>query len=164
MAYALMLAMLGSQTMSELERYQSFEPRNLPGASLVRADHSTAQLYRWAVGELVKCPAVYSLPNISSLYFWTNQSPPTGVLNNDTLGLLSFEQQQRVIKDLEPHKELCILLFPKLMDFFDRGQLVTRPPLLEYVKDNFIEVESNGPFRLLHRRESNREPAKPKSN
>ena len=152
MAYTLMLAMLGSQTMWELELYRSLEPLDLPGASLLRADHKTAQLYRWAVGELVKCPAFYSLPNLSSLYFWTNQIPPTGTLNNDILSLLSFEEQQQLITDLEPHKELCILMFPKLLDFFDRGQLATKPPLLEYIKENFIEVESNGPFQLLHRK------------
>jgi hypothetical protein len=152
MAYMLTLAMLGSQTVFEFERYQSLEPLNLPGASLLRADHRTADLYRWAAGELNKCAAFYSLPNLSSLYFWTNQMPPTGILNNDTLGLISLELQRRVIADLKSHKELCILTYPRLMQFFDRGQLVTKPPLLGYVNDNFIQIESNGPFQLLRRK------------
>jgi hypothetical protein len=55
MAYMLMLAMLCSQTMSEFERYQSLEPLNLPGASLLRADHRTTELYRWAVADFIRC-------------------------------------------------------------------------------------------------------------
>ena len=50
MVYILMLAMLGSQTMSQFERYQSLEPLNLPGSSLLRTDLRTAELIggRWA--------------------------------------------------------------------------------------------------------------------
>ena len=152
MAYALMLAMLASQTVSKLRVYQSMEPLNLPGASLVRADHGSAQLLRWVVGELVKCPAFYSLPSLPSLYFWTNQRAPTGMISNNTLGLLSSEQQRHAISDLERHDELCILTIPALLGYFDRGQLATRPPLLQYVEKNFTEVESNGPFHVLHRK------------
>jgi hypothetical protein len=43
-------------------------------------------------------------------------------------------------------------MYPNLLEFFDRGQLITKPPLLRYVNDNFIEFESNGPFQLLHRK------------
>ena len=75
-AYALMTTMLGSQTVSELKRYRGLEPVKLPGALLLRADHRTVQLYHWAVGELGRCPAFYSLPNISTTV-WTNQQPPT---------------------------------------------------------------------------------------
>jgi len=157
MAYTLMLAMLASQTVSKLRLYHSMEPLNLPGTSLVRTDHGDAQLLRWVVGELVKCSAFYSLPGVPSLYFWTDQSAPTGMISNNTLGLLSSEQQRDVISDLERHNELCILTIPGLLGWYDRGQLATRPPLLQYVKSNFIEVESNGPFHVLHRNSADKE-------
>lgn len=149
--YLLMLAMLGSQTLSELQRYQSRESLNLPGTSLVRADHNTAQAYRWLVRELVKCPAFYSIPSLPSLYLWTYQRAPTGMISNNTFGLLTYEQQRHAISDLERHSELCIVMFPKLLDYFNRGQLATRPPLLQYVEKNFTEVESNGLFHVLYR-------------
>ena len=151
-AYALMLVMLGSQTASEVRRYQSLESLNLPGAYLVRIDHDDAQLLRGVVAELVTCPAFYSLPNLPSLYFWTNQRAPTGMISNNTLGLLSPDQQWQTIADLERHAELCILTIPALLRYFDRGQLATRPPLLRYIEENFVEKQSNGPFHLLRRK------------
>ena len=151
MAGTLMLGMLGAQTVTELRRYQSLEPFDFPGTSFIRADGDSAQIYRWAVGELAKCPAFYSLPNLPSLYFWTEQSAPTGIINNNTLGLLSAEQQRQVISDLDRHDRLCILMFPAFLKIFDRGQLATRPPLVKYIEENFNEVASKGPFRILHR-------------
>jgi hypothetical protein len=151
MAYALMLVMLGSQMVSELRGYQSLESLNLRGASLVRTDHDSAQLLRWVVGELVKCPAFYSLPSLPSLYFWTNQKSPTGIISNNTLGVLSSEQQRHAVSDLERYNELCILTIPALLEDFDRGQLRASPPLLQYIDENFIEVTSWGPFHVLRR-------------
>jgi hypothetical protein len=150
-AYAVMVAMLASQTVSKLRVYYSMEPLNLPGTSLARADQSSAQLLRWVVSEMVKCPAFYSLPNLPSLYFWTGQRAPTGMISNDPLGLLSSEQQRQTIADLERHAKLCIVTIPVLLGYYDRGQLATRPPLLQYVEKNFTEVESNGPFHVLQR-------------
>jgi hypothetical protein len=151
LAYTLVLVMLGAQTVSELRRYQSLEPLNLRGASLVRTDHRTAQLLRWVVGELVKCPAFYSLPSMPSLYFWIDQRAPTGMISNNALGLLSLEQQRHAVSDLEQHNGLCILTIPALLEYFDRGQLRARSPLLQYVEENFTEVASKGPFHVLHR-------------
>ena len=44
--------------------------------------------------------------------------------------------------DLEQHDELSILTIPTLFKYFDRGQLRTRPPLLQYIEENFTEVAS----------------------
>jgi hypothetical protein len=151
MAYALMLVMLGSQTLAKFREYQSLEPLNLRGASLVRTDHESAQLLRWVVGELDKCPAFYSLPSLPSLYFWSGQRAPTGIISNNTFGLLSSEQQRHAIADLDRYSELCVLTIPALLEYFDRGQLRVRPPLLRYVEENFTEVASKGPFHVLHR-------------
>ena len=154
-AYALMLAMLGSQTVSKFREYRSLEPLDLRGASLVRVDHGSAQLLRWVVGELVQCTTFYSLPSLPSLYFWTDQKSPTGMISNNTFGILSYEQQRHAVADLERYNELCILMFPSLLKYFDRGQLSASPPLLQYVEKNFTEVESNGPFHVLHRNRMN---------
>src|SRR5262245_56788139 len=129
-----MMVMLVSQTVSVLRLYRTLEPLNLAGTSLVRTDHDSAQLLRWVVSKLSKCPAFYTLPNVPSLYFWTDQIPPTGVITTVTLNLISSEQQRNVISDLERHDELCILTIPALLSFYDSGQLATSPPLLEYIK------------------------------
>ena len=73
------------------------------------------------------------------------------MISNNTFGLLSPEQQRHAVSDLDSYGELCILTFPLLLDVFDRGQLAIGPPLLQYVKKNFTEVKSNGPFHVLNR-------------
>ena len=73
-------------------------------------------------------------------------------MSNNTLVLLSFDRQRRAIFELEQNSQLCILTIPTLLRIFDRGQLATRPPLIKYVEENFVEAGSNGPFRLLRRK------------
>jgi len=151
-AYPFMLMMLGSQIVAEYRRYSSLEPINLPGASLIRSDSYTIQLYHWATHEFKKCRAFYMVPSLPSFYFWAGQRTPTPIMSNNTLGLLSFDQQRRAITELEQNSQLCILIIPALLRYFDRGHLVARPPLLQYVEENFVEAGSNGPFRLLRRK------------
>ena len=79
------------------------------------------------------------------------------MISNDPLGLLSSEQQRQTIADLERHAKLCILTSPVLLGYYDRSQLATRPPLLQYVEKNFTEVESNGPFHVLQRNGADQE-------
>jgi hypothetical protein len=154
LAYGLMLTMLGSQTVAEWRQYSSLEPLDLPGSSLIRTDRSTIQLHHWVIGELRKCPAFYLLPSLPSFYFWAEQRTPSGIMNNNTFGLLSSDQQRHAIADLEQNAQLCILTIPYLLQKYDRGQLATRPPLLQYVEETFIQTQSMGPFRLLRRKGS----------
>ncbi len=149
--FALPLAMMSSQTVWALQYYRSLEPADFRGTSLVRTDKGSSELLHWAVSELSRCPAFFSLPSVSSLYFWADQRPPTGMLSNNTLALLSHEQQRQVISDLERQPELCVLKAPALLKYFDRGQVATKPPLLQYIDENFITVASRGPFQILRR-------------
>jgi hypothetical protein len=154
LAYGLMVAMLGSPTVSTFHQYWWMEPLDLPGTSLIRADRYTIELHHWVVGELRKCPAFYLLPSLPSFYFWAEQGTPTGIMNNNAFGLLSSDQQLHAMADLDQNPQLCILTIPYLLQRYDRGQLATRPPLLRYVEDNFIKTGSNGPFHLFRRKDS----------
>jgi hypothetical protein len=144
-------AILVVQTASNFTVRRDLEPLGLPGSSLLRTDPLQASDYRWAVGKLAKCQAFYMFPGLSSFYFWTNQNAPTGLNTNNPLGLLSEAQQAMVVSDLDKYKELCVLYIPALLLAFDRGQIANNPPLLHYIKENFVEVESQGIFHLLHR-------------
>jgi len=146
MAYTLMLAMLGIQTVPLLRHYQSLEALNLRGASLVRTDHESAQLLRWVVGEVDKCPAFYSLPSLPSLYFWSGQRAPTGMISNNTFGLLSPEQQRHAIADLDRYNELCILTIPALLEFFDRVSYVPDPRSYSTSRGISPRLHQRGPF------------------
>lgn len=150
--YVLIAAMLISQTARSVIHYRSLVPLALPGATLVRAKAEVVEDFHWAVDRLSRCKASYSVPGQLSLYFWTNQRAPTGLNNNNMLALLNDAKQRQVVSDLEEQRDLCILTFPKLQEFFDRGQMAARPPIVRYIDENFIETESNGTFHVLRRR------------
>ncbi len=139
------------QTAANFAHRRDLEPLGLPGSSLLRADPLQASDYRWAVGKLAKCQAFYTFPGLSSFYFWTNQKAPTGLNTNNPLGLLSEAQQATVVSELDKYKGLCVLYVPELLQAFDRGQIVNNPPLLHYIRENFVEVEARGIFHLLRR-------------
>lgn len=151
-AYAVFAAMLMSQTTRSIVHYRSLVPIALPGAALVRAKAEIVDDFHWAVAKLSRCKASYTVPGQLSLYFWTNQRPPTGLNNNNMLALLNDTKQRQVVSELEEQPDLCILTHPKLQEFFDRGQMAARPPIVRYIEENFIESESNGTFHLLRRR------------
>lgn len=152
----LLLFILAVQTASNFAHRRDLEPLGLPGSSLLRADPQQASDYRWAVGKLAKCQAFYMFPGLSSFYFWTDQKAPTGLNTNNPLGLLSEAQQVTVVSDLDKYKDLCVLYVPELLQAFDRGQIVNNPPLLRYIRENFIEVEAQGIFHLLRRTNTRR--------
>ena len=149
-------AILAIQTVANFAHRRELEPLGLPGSSLIRADPEQASDYRWAVGKLAECQAFYTFPGLLSFYFWTNQKAPTGLNINISLGLLSEAQQATVVSDLEKYNDLCILYDPELLLAIDRGQIVNNPPLLRYIRENFIEVEVHGTLRLLRRTNTRR--------
>ena len=149
-------AILAIQTVANFAHRRELEPLGLPGSSLIRADPEQASDYRWAVGKLAECQAFYTFPGLLSFYFWTNQKAPTGLNINISLGLLSEAQQATVVSDLEKYNDLCILYDPELLLAIDRGQIVNNPPLLRYIRENFIEVEVHGTLRLLRRTNARR--------
>ena len=74
------------------------------------------------------------------------------MISNNTLGLLSDEQERHAAADLDRrHNELYILTIPARLEYFDRGQLRARPPLLQYINEHFTKVASVGPFHVLRR-------------
>ena len=137
--------------MANFAHRRELEPLGLPGSSLIRVDPEQASDYLWAVGKLAECQAFYTFPGLSSFYFWTNQKAPTGLNINNPLGLLSEAQQATVVSELDKYEDLCVLYDPELLLAFDRGQIANNPPLLRYIQEKFVEVETQGIFRLLRR-------------
>jgi hypothetical protein len=133
----------------------SLVPLDLPGTSLVRVSFVTASRYQAITDKLGKCAAFYSMPGILSFFFWTGQSSPTLINNNNVLGLVPTDDQERIIADLEKHHHLCILEIPSLLERFDREQIAKNPPLLRYIRENFTKVETVDKFQILIRRDPN---------
>jgi hypothetical protein len=145
--------MIISQSRHAAKEHAAAVPLDLPGAHLIRVRPEAARGHRWVVDQLARCNTFYSmLPGLMSFYFWTGKSTPTAINSNNTLGLLSWTQQDRVIADLSKHSDLCILQAPELAKLFDRGQIATNPPLMRYVEKNFVVAAEHAPYRLLKRK------------
>ena len=140
------------QTTLAVVHYISGVPLGLPGGRLIRVTQPLADEMRWGVAALSRCDSFYTFPGQLSYYFWTQAESPTLVNNNNELGLLSWQQQEHVITDLSEHPGLCVLRRKRLLHWFDRGQIDTRPPLLRYIDENFVTVDSRGPLELMRRK------------
>lgn len=150
LAVVLLLSLsVGLVVRTELRR--TFQPLDMPGARLVRAQPEAVTALHEAVGHLAACPASYSLPGSFSLQIWAGHRPPSGLNNNNPLGLLTHAQQERLVAALAAEPGLCIAVLPAQLAAFDRGQIATRPPLLRFLEAEFEPVAEAG-GHLIHRR------------
>ena len=122
---------------------------DLPGTNLIHVSPLQRDALHWVVQQLTACPALYTFPGVMSFYLWTDRPSPTALNNNDTLGLLTASQQDRVLADLAHQPALCIVFTPELLRSFDRGQVASRPPLLRYVDENYSNAGEYGPYVIL---------------
>jgi hypothetical protein len=141
-----------SETRHAAKTYVAGVPLDLPGARWIHVNPETRNDFHWITQQLLFCGSFFTVPGQFSLYFWTHKPTPTGINNNDVLGLLTRDQQERVIGDLAAQPELCVVTAPAMQELFDRGQVAARPPLLRYIDDNFELVAERGRNRLLKRK------------
>jgi hypothetical protein len=141
-----------SETRHAVKTYVAGVRLDLPGARWIHVDRETRDDFHWITQQLLLCKSFFTVPGQFSLYFWTHKPTPTGINNNDVLGLLTWDQQERVIGDLAAQPELCVVTAPAMQELFDRGQTAARPPLLRYIDDNFELVAERGRNRLLKRK------------
>jgi hypothetical protein len=113
-------------------------PLDLPGARLIRVDRERADDLRWVTAQLSSCAASYSVPGMPSFAFWTGQPLVTPINVNDVLGLISPARQQDIDRDLSRLPGLCIVYNPTILERFDRGQIATDPPLLRFLRTEFV--------------------------
>jgi len=128
------------------------EPLALPGAGTIGIAPKIGSSLRWVVAQLEGCEASYSLPGLMSFHIWAGHAPPTGLNINHPLAFLTHEQQRQVIADLARHPGLCIVQSQTVLEFLDRGQLATNPPLLAHIQQEFVQVGERGGYALLRRR------------
>ncbi|GAC1340674.1 MAG: hypothetical protein NVSMB18_11200 [Acetobacteraceae bacterium] len=124
---------------------------DLRGSTLIHVTPEEWAETHWILQQIQGCSSVYTLPGFMSLYFWTERPSPTALNNNDSLGLLSEQQQDAIVHDLASRPGLCVVENVHMLKVFDRGQLEARPPLLRYVQDTFEVAQSRGDFRILKR-------------
>ncbi len=129
-------------------------PLGLPGAEWVRVDQEEAADLRWVTAQLSSCAASYSVPGMLSFAFWTGQPLATTVNVNDVLGLISPARQEGIVRDLSRLPGLCILYNPTVLERFDRGQIATDPPLLHYLRSDFVPKAQRHDYVILVRKDA----------
>jgi hypothetical protein len=139
------------ETRRALADYAVGVPLGLPGASLVHVPQETALRYRWAAEQLKGCERFFTFPGQMSFYFWTGKESPTRLNAGDQLALYRDEQQERIIADISG-RDMCVLSAPELQQFWDRGQLKSKPPLAAFIEREFTPVATQGSFTLLRRK------------
>ena len=91
-----------------------------------------------------------------SFSFWTGHVPPTALNINHPLAFFTDAQQHRVIDDLRRVNDLCVVIYPELLAFLDRGQIDTNPPLLRHIRDDYTQVAERDGYIIMRRRDATR--------
>lgn len=143
---------LGHFTLRGQADYAAAAPLDMPGAKLIRVPADRLADIRWVHAALATCRNSYSLPGQFSHALWTGKPLVTHLNVNDQLAFLSWRQQQRIVEALARQHDLCVLYNPTLLDFFDRGQIRTNPPLVRYILTHGVEQARRGDMILLRLR------------
>jgi hypothetical protein len=76
---------------------------------------------------------------------------PTALNINDVLAFIQPARQMKIVQALSRKPDLCIVYNPALLRFFDRGQIQTDPPLLHYLRTDFVPVAHRDGYIILKR-------------
>ena len=121
---------------------------------LIRVERKQVDDIRWVTAQLSSCASSYSMPGLLSFPFWTGHALPTTLNINDVLAFIRPQQQQRIVEALSRQPDLCVVYNPGYLQFLDRGQIVTDPPLLHYLQADFVAAAERDGFIILKRRTS----------
>jgi hypothetical protein len=136
-------------TLRSALEYMRATPLDLPGTSLIRVPESRADDLRWVTTQLSACPSSYTVPGMWSFALWTNHALPTALNINDILAFIGAPQQEEIVRALSRLPNLCVVYNPELLRFFDRGQIMTDPPLLHYVQTRLVPVAKHHNYIIL---------------
>jgi hypothetical protein len=84
-----------------------------------------------------------------SFSLWAHHALPTALNTNDVLAFIEPAQQKAIVRALSQLPGLCVVYEPRLLEFFDRGQMKTDPPLLHYVNRDLVPVAKHNDYIIL---------------
>jgi hypothetical protein len=151
---AVVLAIGAVATLESARAYWHGVPLGLPGTSLIRIDPKQADDLRWVTKQLSSCASSYSMPGLWSFTFWTGHTLPTTLNINDVLAFVRPAQQHSIVEALSRQPDLCIVYNPGYLQSFDRGQIETDPPLLNFLRTEFVPTAERDGYLILKRRAS----------
>jgi len=132
--------------------YDSAVSLGLPGATRVHVPADQAALLRQVTQSLrANCDTFISLPGLDSFYVFAQLPAPTGPTRLPWL--TSDIQKQRVIVSQVDHiSRLCVIDNQDEVNFWLEGRPAPVGPLVDYVQNGFVPIQSIGPYAILVRR------------
>ncbi len=148
---AFVCVMGGYATLEAMGTYLTGVELGLPGTSFIHVDRQRAEDLRWVSSQQSSCSASYSIPGLHSFSLWTGQALPTTLNVNAELNFLSKKQQEAIVDALSREPNLCVVYYPALLKFFDRGQAAANPPLLRFASTALEASSEHDGYIILRR-------------
>ena len=136
--------------------YRTETSLGLPGTGGVHLPAQQAATLQWVTAQLDRCNESYWMPGLPSFALWTGHKLPTPMNVNHVLGFIQPSQQDEIVRELRQAPDLCLVYNARLLAFLDRGQVATNPPLLRYVREEFVDVADRDDYAILKRRDAPR--------
>jgi hypothetical protein len=153
---ALIAALFSVQLLGAYRSYEKDVSLEMPGAARLRVTPQQRAIYHFITDKVASCEALYSVPGLFSLYFWTARDSPTNLTAGNAIGLLTASQQSVIVNDLSRYTGMCIVYSPELVEYWRRGQDLTQSPLARYVRSEFAPVAEFDGYFILKRRNAAR--------
>jgi hypothetical protein len=150
--FAILLMLISRELYDAHRAYTTNVPLGMPGATRIRVKPQEAAAYRWINGNVASCSALYSMPGLFSLNFWTAKESPTDLNVGNWVVWLNVAQQRAVIRDLSRYQGLCIVYNPVLVEFWRRGQDLAQSPLAQYINTEFVPVADSYGYFIMRRK------------
>ena len=132
----------------EAGAYYSHGRVTLPGSHMIRLPTTQSQPLE-LLSKVVRahCSTFVTLPGMNSLYFWTEESPPTWFNATTWSYLLDSSQQEQVVHRIEgkARSRFCVIDNPANLSFWAQSPPPQRP-LLRLVQQF---ERDNGPPKLF---------------
>lgn len=133
------------------DRWVSF---NVPAGQRIRQQRVLATPVHETAAFLRRhCPTFVSSPGLNSFYFFTDETPPTGLNTTQWRRLLSAAQQDRIVAALRSNPRMCVLESAGLNGFWYSPAFPAPlpSPLLRYIQHNYTNVVSYGMYSVAER-------------
>jgi len=153
LAFTLIAAFLAVLVRSAYKKYTTNVALEMPGAARIRVVPESRATYHWIARNVSSCAALYSMPGLFSLNLWTAKELPTDLAMSNWLGLLTLPQQEVVVRDLIRRPGICIVYNPSLVEFWRRGQDLSKSPIANYIFREFVPIAELGGYSILKRTE-----------
>jgi hypothetical protein len=132
--------------------FASAAPLGLHGAESVRVPAKQGAQLRALVASIDRvCPSFITYPGMDSFYLWTAQEPPAEVSSQVWWLVLTNQEQQSLVNQLEPIQRLCVVKNQRVIDMYAQGREVPKRPLVDYIDKQFVRAYSYGDYELLVR-------------